>query len=317
MELVDDSRTYTPSDSIPGAWIGTSPGEEPVIARRLVQGSQAANEHHILDSFLPDTTTYLPRYYGQAEDRYGNHLYSRRQFIQGQSLADMLVKGALPDRVQLHLISIQLAGFLALLHSMEIVHRDIKPANIIIDETGMIWVIDFGVAAHIEDRELPVLPAGTDGFAPPEAETGKVDYSHDVFSFGVTLAVLATGRPVSEMVQNLPIELGEGSDPGLADLVRDMTSLVPGHRPDMDVVFNRVVRSVFVDGDQAETGLQPVEDSGYSSYTWKPDFRYYFYRVTRIPGKVLEFLILAVLQFFAIWIYPLALLYFIVKWIIS
>jgi predicted ATPase/serine/threonine protein kinase len=124
------------------------------------------------------------------------------EFVDGRSLASLV--GAPMEIERLARVGVQLARALGVAHAAGIVHRDIKPENVILRTDGYVKVLDFGLA-----RLAPVLPAigvqstptspsvilGTPRYMSPEQARGEVATSaSDVFSFGVLLYELATGR---------------------------------------------------------------------------------------------------------------------------
>jgi serine/threonine protein kinase/TolB-like protein/Tfp pilus assembly protein PilF len=135
---------------------------------------------------------------GEAEGR----PYIAMQFIQGQTLRQLI--GGRP--LELHAllsIGLQVGDALAAAHVRGIIHRDIKPANIIVTAQGQPKVLDFGIAKLLEQEEdeaathLTMTGAvmGTPASMSPEQARGeRVDHRTDIFSFGVMLYELATGR---------------------------------------------------------------------------------------------------------------------------
>ncbi len=95
------------------------------------------------------------------------------------------------------LIGMQLCNALQNAHDGSIVHRDIKPENIMIDETGTVKLMDFGIARIIDEQHVTVTGAlvGSPAFMSPEqALDSKVDGRSDLFSLGTLMYVLVTGE---------------------------------------------------------------------------------------------------------------------------
>ena len=93
-------------------------------------------------------------------------------------------------------IAFQLLDILQYLEKNHIVHHDIKPSNILIDSNQKIYLIDFGIAKEISSRTMGLTTqfAGTNGYIAPEKVLGrKADSRSDLYSLGVTLAVLKLG----------------------------------------------------------------------------------------------------------------------------
>lgn len=124
-------------------------------------------------------------------------------FIEGETLADYLDrKGALSLEEMIRIGSCVASGLEAA-HRSGLVHRDVKPANILIEnETGRIYIADFGLARAVESGGKLTgtgMLMGTPQFMSPEQiEGGPVDHRSDLFSLGAILYLMATGtRPFS------------------------------------------------------------------------------------------------------------------------
>jgi len=135
---------------------------------------------------------------GEAEGR----LFIAMQHVEGETLRKV-INGRPLNLDSLLSISLQVADALAAAHAQGIIHRDIKPGNIIITPRGQAKVLDFGLAKLLERAEgeaethLTMTGAvmGTPAAMSPEQARGeRVDHRSDIFSFGVVLYEMATGR---------------------------------------------------------------------------------------------------------------------------
>src|SRR6476619_3443737 len=119
------------------------------------------------------------------------------EYVQGIDLYDLLEKcGRLPYDVAT-IIAMQVARALDYVHFRGIVHRDIKPANIMIARTGGVKVMDFGIARDTSFGDLTEAGTGigTPAYMSPEQVLGdKLDARSDIFSLGVVLYKMVTGK---------------------------------------------------------------------------------------------------------------------------
>jgi DNA-binding beta-propeller fold protein YncE len=114
------------------------------------------------------------------------------EFVDGHSLRDRLKAGPIPQADALDIIS-GILGALAYAHQKGIVHRDLKPGNILMTPQGQIKITDFGTARALGSGEETVA-AGTLFYMPKEQLLGRVTPASDIYSVGVMLFEMLTGK---------------------------------------------------------------------------------------------------------------------------
>jgi serine/threonine-protein kinase len=177
----------------------------------------------------------------------GDLVYLSMEYVPGRTLRDVLrERGRLAPREALELMIPVLAA-LGAAHQKGMVHRDVKPENVLLADDGRVKVVDFGLARAIEasNQTRTGVMIGTIGYMSPEQVTaGHADERSDVYSAGVMLFELVTGRQpyegdspmsvayqhVHDTVPSLSAVL-ESSPPVLDALVAAATSRDPQARP--------------------------------------------------------------------------------------
>ncbi|MCP4444386.1 MAG: serine/threonine protein kinase [Myxococcales bacterium] len=130
--------------------------------------------------------------------REDDRLFIVMEYVEGIDIYDLLDKcGRLPFDVAT-IIAIEVARALDYVHYRAVIHRDIKPANIMISRPGGVKLMDFGIAQDHnlgEDLTQTGTGIGTPSYMSPEQILGdKLDASSDVFSLGIVLYQMVTGR---------------------------------------------------------------------------------------------------------------------------
>ena len=152
--------------------------------------------------------------------------YIVMELIQGKTLKEIILeeRGPLPWKWSVN-VAIQIASALEMAHKNNIIHRDIKPHNIIITEDGIAKVTDFGIAKAVSNSTITAFGktiGSVHYFSPEHARGGYTDAKSDLYSLGVVLYEMVTGRvpfdadtPVSVALKHMqedpvpPIEINK------------------------------------------------------------------------------------------------------------
>ncbi len=139
------------------------------------------------------------------------------ELVSGETLADVLLRGALPVAEALRLAA-QMAAALEAAHERGVTHRDLKPANIKITTDGVVKVLDFGLAKAEGDGDATATATlvtaagavlGTAPYMSPEQARGAtVDRRTDIWAFGCVLCEMLTGRLVFDGSSRSDIVVG-------------------------------------------------------------------------------------------------------------
>jgi hypothetical protein len=120
------------------------------------------------------------------------------ELIEGTDLKQAIAQ-ALPPPERAFRIAVQLADGLEAIHHVGVIHRDLKTSNIMLDATGTVRLMDFGIAKHVSQDAVAATGSGhivgTPAYMSPEQGRGeKLDFRSDIYSMGVVLYELFTGR---------------------------------------------------------------------------------------------------------------------------
>jgi serine/threonine-protein kinase len=138
--------------------------------------------------------------HGTVDGKAGGTIWLLEERIAGKTMREKLQSGEQFDAPALSRAAEDVLQVLAAAWTHRIVHRDIKPENLIVhQDTGKVWVLDFGIARHLDLTSLTGtrgLGIGTLGYSAPEQFKNlkrEIDIRADLFSLGVTLYEAATG----------------------------------------------------------------------------------------------------------------------------
>ena len=155
------------------------------------------------------------------------------ELVQGITLKNYIdMKGKLDIREALN-ISVQIASGLSAAHENRIIHRDIKPQNIIMSRDGKVKVTDFGIAKVADSTTVTTTAAGTVHYISPEqARGGYSDERSDIYSLGITMYEMVTGR--------VPIE---GETHVAVALMHIQSEITPPRQlePSIPVSFEKII----------------------------------------------------------------------------
>jgi TolB-like protein/Flp pilus assembly protein TadD len=179
-----------------------------------------------------------------VEESEGVHFLTM-QLVEGQPLDRLIPQAGLPLE-QIIEIAGALGDALAAAHEKGIVHRDLKPANVMVSNEGRVKVLDFGLAKDVNavnqddatmtsaSRTEVGVVMGTPAYMSPEQTSGRpLDHRTDIFSMGVVLHEMSTGRRPFE--GGSPAEL-------VSAILRDTPPSVTDLRPDLPSDLARIVR---------------------------------------------------------------------------
>ncbi len=176
------------------------------------------------------------------------------EFVSGATLDDLVPKHGLNVQKSLD-IAVQMADALQTAHAAGIVHRDLKPANVMVTGSGLVKILDFGIAkltgpmpsaAGNTDETLPIdSPMTVEGsilgtvcyMSPEQAQAKTVDQRSDIFSFGLVLYEMLTGQKAFS---------GESALSTLSGILRDeakpIGQIVEGVPPELEQIVFRAMR---------------------------------------------------------------------------
>lgn len=157
--------------------------------------------------------------------------YLVMEYVDGQNLFEYQnnVTGPMPVSMAALLVS-EVCNALQYAHNKDVVHLDIKPANIMLSKQNEIKVLDFGISMDTNTKNREKLMGSPSYMSPEQIEGANLDHRTDVYSLGITLFELITGR--------LPFNFAKSRDQ-LFDAIRHQSIPLIGTNNSLNAIIAR------------------------------------------------------------------------------
>lgn len=215
---MDEDSMYRPAQQIPGFQVLSKLGQGAMAV--VFKAKQLSLDRNVAIKVLPkrlsDNKEFVERFYreGRAAARLNHpnivqaydvgeasgYHYFVMEYIDGQTVYDMLVDGRPMKEAEALQIIIQAAYALEHAHAQGFIHRDVKPKNIMITKAGDVKLADMGLAREVSDFATATAEAGraygTPYYISPEQIRGEIhiDYRADTYALGATFYHMVAGK---------------------------------------------------------------------------------------------------------------------------
>lgn len=184
--------------------------QEADILRRI----NHENIVHMLDSFVEDHRGYLVM-----------------EYVSGRQIKDIVLREGPQPELAVMPWALQICDVLSYLHNMTpaVVHRDLTPDNLILQNDGLVKVVDFNVAHQLESAATATV-VGKHCYIPPEQFRGRPTAQSDIYALGCTLHFILTGQEPEPLTCSKPRTIRESVSEELNAIVARATNMDPNRR---------------------------------------------------------------------------------------
>ena len=223
----------------------------------------------------------------------GNINYIVMELVEGKILSDLIKEEAPLDYKRAVDIAKQIAAGLSCAHKNHIIHKDVKPHNVLVTNDGIAKITDFGIAKTVDNATIvnngDMVMGSVHYFSPEQARGGYVDEKSDIYSLGIVLYEMITGKvpfdgdnPINVALMHInndivpPSNLVNGIPPVLEQIIMKATNKIQVNRfksademmealKNVDLISRIVGDSIFLraggDSTLYPEGMSPVQDT--------------------------------------------------------
>ena len=218
--------------------------------------------------------------------REGNINYIVMELVEGKILSDIIKEEGPLDYKRTIDIGQQIASGLSCAHKNHIIHKDVKPHNVLVTKDGVAKITDFGIAKFVDNATIvgnaDTVMGSVHYFSPEQARGGYVDEKSDIYSLGIVLYEMITGKvpfdgdnPVTVALMHInndivpPSKLVSGVPPILEQIIMKATDKIQVNRfksademmealKNVDLISSIVGDGIYLHSTAAENGVVEV-----------------------------------------------------------